>query len=456
MLSSSLTNWEVSLIVNVSIFLVIVIFSVLFLAKIKFVGKGYKLLFICYTLFWIPLMLLRDNTGSMQKGLNDAITWLPLMAYGFVGIFARPIADVLANKTHSRKTFIYWAIIIQIITYFPIIFIPCLATNIIQSVGVGIGASCIGSYQLLFNEQYSKHRHFLTISVLSIPPLLASFIASPITSIFRSLAKSTSSSGLDPNILRYLWLIGLVVILVSGILSIFIHEDRNLLFQDNKSKKPVHEKNSWTYFSLLLFLGFFIGFIKFSNSGANAILHIQRLSNNTSEAYEGYLSILFSFGQLVGGLLVGLILIRYLNKLWIYSIGTIVWIIYEILSIFVMNPYGYLGVHIINGLAYGIIYNLILGFVLQLYFKNKNFTPMGIYQAVLSLGITISNWFVEWIKNILTDQHHDYFFTMKIVNTVVIACIGLSWVLYLITYQFDKRIFKNNKLENAKVPSVDK
>lgn len=442
MLSSGLASWQVSIIVNCAIFLCICLFSGLFLWKINLGGKGYKLLFITYTLFWIPLMLLRDNTGSMQKGIDDAITWLPLMAYGLVGIFARPIADLLANKTNARKTFIYVAIITQIVTYLPIIFYQSLATNIIQSLGVGIGASCIGSYQLLFNEQYSKHRHFLTISVLSIPPLLASFIASPITSIFRSI-QTSSSGGYDPAILKYLWLIGLVIILVAGVMSIFIHEDQTLLFKDNSSKKEVKDKNSWSYFSLLLFLGFFIGFIKFSNSGANAILHIQRLAQNaggSSASYEGYLSVLFSLGQLIGGLLVGLILIKYLNKLWIYSIGSLVWVGYEVLSIFVMNPYGYLGVHILNGLAYGIIYNLILGFVLQLFMKNRNVTPMGIYQAVLSLGITLSNWFVEWIKGILTNSY-DYFTTMKIVNAVIISCIVLSWILYLITYQFDKRIF---------------
>ncbi|MDE7433948.1 MAG: hypothetical protein K2M43_02350 [Mycoplasmoidaceae bacterium] len=57
---------------------------------------------------------------------------------------------------------------------------------------------------------------------------------------------------------------------------------------------------------------------------------------------------------------------------------------------FVINPYGYLGVHILNGFAYGIIYNLILGFVLMRTFNTKKVTPMGVYQSVLSIGITIS------------------------------------------------------------------
>jgi hypothetical protein len=48
---------------------------------------------------------------------------------------------------------------------------------------------------------------------------------------------------------------------------------------------------------------------------------------------------------------------------------------------------GYFAIHTLNGLSYGIIYNLILGSVLQKVFKTQKQTPMGVYQAVLSAGI---------------------------------------------------------------------
>lgn len=443
----SISSTNLSIIINSSILFLIVILSSIVLWKIKLIGKGYKLLFIVYTIFWIPLMLLRENTGNLGKALEESSTlWLPLAAYGFIGIFARPIADLLAYKTWSRRSFIYMALFIQIVTYIPVIAIPCLATNIIQSLGVGLGASCIGSYQLLFNEQYGKSKQFLTISVLSIPPLLADFIASPITSIFRS------SNNFNVETLKYLWLIGLVFIIFACFLAFFIHEDKNLLFKDNKSKVKVYEKNGYIYFALLLTLGFLIGFIKFSNSGANAVLHIQKLSNSTSGSYEGYLSVLYSIGQLIGGLLVGLVLIRVCPKWSIYLIGSIIWIVYEILSIFIFNPYAYLGVHILNGLSYGILYNLILGFILQLYFNTKRITPMGIYQAVLSIGITLSNFYVNYLKSILSPEgstFDQYRHVMIIINAVVIAAIAISAIIYLITYQFDKKI--SSKIDENKL-----
>jgi hypothetical protein len=69
-----------------------------------------------------------------------------------------------------------------------------------------------------------------------------------------------------------------------------------------------------------------IAFIKWANSGAIAQLNIEVLAGyninpNTAidfkqaGAYEGYLSLLFSFGQLFGGLITGLILINRIGKL---------------------------------------------------------------------------------------------------------------------------------------------
>jgi hypothetical protein len=102
----------------------------------------------------------------------------------------------------SRKAIIYLALLIGLITYIPIIIYPSTATNVIQSLGVGIGASMIGTYQLMFNEQYGKSKQFLTVSLLSIPPLLADFISSAIQSTFSSIGSDNFKNNVD--ILKYL------------------------------------------------------------------------------------------------------------------------------------------------------------------------------------------------------------------------------------------------------------
>jgi hypothetical protein len=64
-----------------------------------------------------------------------------------------------------------------------------------------------------------------------------------------------------------------------------------------------------------------------------------------------------------------------------------------VLGIYILNPYGYLGIHVLNGFSYGVVYNLILGFILQKTFNDKKKSPMGIYQSVMAIGITGSSFF---------------------------------------------------------------
>jgi ABC-type transport system involved in multi-copper enzyme maturation permease subunit len=140
---------------------------------------------------------------------------------------------------------IYLALAVGIITFIPIIFIQNVTTNVIQSLGVGIGASMIGTYQLMFNEQYGKSKHFLTVSLLSIPPLMADFTSSAIQSIVSSIANSAKT---DTNILKYLWVVGLVVFVIALVVAIFVKENRQLLYKDNVYKKQIQNKNEWIYF----------------------------------------------------------------------------------------------------------------------------------------------------------------------------------------------------------------
>lgn len=443
-------QWQVlSICINIAIFLAVILFSYLLIRKLNFEQKGYKSLFVLYTIFWIPLMLLRAVTGTMESnGLDDTTyLWIPLAAYGFVGIFARIFADWLGFRTKSRKSFIYFAVIVQLITYIPIIIYPCTTTNVIQSIGVGIGASAIGTYQLLFNEQYGRSKQFLTVSILSIPPLLADFISSPIQSLLVSACKTDY----DPNIMKYFWLIGLGFVLICLIMAFFIKENRSYFQKDVEFKQHIQSRNEWIYYVLICLVGSLIAFVKFANSGAIAQLHIQKLAkfayddDQIVKTYYGYLSVMFSLGQLFGGLLTGLVLVKKIGKIYTVLVGSIVWIVYHILALFVINPYAYLGVHVLNGFAYGIIYNLILGFVLMRTFRTDKVTPMGAYQSILSIGITISTWFTAWLKkDVLQPQVDkvDYFYVSDIINWVMIGSLILAWIVFTYTCMIEKWEYK--------------
>ncbi len=111
-------------------------------------------------------MLLRAYTGTLQNIINLNYTAIVLAAYGIVGIIVRPLADVISCSLQSRKGFLYLACIVQIALYIPVIINPNTTTNLIESIGVGFGASCIGTFQLLFREQYPGYQNYATVSLL--------------------------------------------------------------------------------------------------------------------------------------------------------------------------------------------------------------------------------------------------------------------------------------------------
>ena len=186
-------NNLLEIIINSVIFIVVFSCSLLFVFKLKNATKGYKIFFISYVVFWIPLKLLRDYTSIIQNQIDSTIVWLPLVMYGLVGIFIRPLADWLSLYLKNRKIILYGAVAIGILTFIPIIIYPSTETNVVQSIGVGVGASMIGTYELMFKEQYTKSKSFLTVSIMAFPPLIADFISAPIQSTIKIISSSNNS-----------------------------------------------------------------------------------------------------------------------------------------------------------------------------------------------------------------------------------------------------------------------
>lgn len=467
---------KISIIVNSIIFLVILACSIALLISLKNKSKGYKLLFIFYLIFWIPIFLGRDYRTKMNDAIlidsglkgtdyGSLIGTIVLTGYGFVGVFARIFADYFSYLFKYRKAFLYLAVVVNIATFIPIIAVQNQYTSIIQVIGVGISASCIGTVELLFRSQYDDNKSFLTVSILSIPPLLANFITAPIQSIVSSYAKVGST--FDPSKLSYLWIVGTVCLVACFVMLFFIKEKRlniikplintqrgilinssikdssSSIFKMHSVKKRVNNSEMIAYFIIISLIGTFVAFIKFSNSGAIGISHLNVLSDGSSSSYEGYLSVVFSLAQLIAGVLMGMVLIKKWKPLYILLLGCSSWLIYLTSTIFIHNPIAFFVIHALNGFAYGIIYNLLLGLILVVSINTVRITSMGIYQSILSLGIACSGWFNAYMKNsvfVKTDKEL-YFKNNTIVNIVLISSVILLFVTYLIMYLYFK---KNN------------
>lgn len=440
-------NNLLEIIINSIVFVIVFFCSLLFVFKLKNVTKGYKIFFISYIVFWIPLKLLRDYTSIVQNEINSEIVWLPLIMYGLIGIFVRPIADWLSLYLKNRKIILYAAVVIGVITFIPIIVYPSTETNVIQSIGVGVGASMIGTYELMFKEQYTKSKSFLTVSIMAFPPLIADFVSAPIQSTIKIIS-SNNNQTLNLNIFIYLWVIGIFFYLITFLILFFVKEDRskignmanNIQINNNIDKTSI---KSILLFSLVCISGFFISFIKFSNSGSIATLTIQNLAQNIGiqnkiASIQAYLSTIFSLAQLLGTIFVANFLIKKTNKLVSFSIGIILWITFQFIVLYNQNPYVYFGISFFNGFAYGILYNLVLAYVLSMSFKSNKITPMGIYQCILSIGIASSSFLIPFLKEVL--KNNDGYL---IVNYTLLGAIVVLEIIFSIAYMFDKQIYNN-------------
>ena len=66
---------------------------------------------------------------------------------------------------------------------------------------------------------------------------------------------------------------------------------------------------------------------------------------------------------------------------------------------------------------------------------------MDIYQSVLSIGITVSTFFVSYLKsNLKILDINQYMGLMQIINAVIIGAVGLSFFTYLSVYLIEKNI----------------
>lgn len=420
---------NLKILINCIILFFVLVITIFLMIKLKFNNPFYKYLFILYIFFWIPIMLVRPYRGTVQSEIDNLIKWVPLMLYGLIGVFARPIMDFFGLYLKNRKLVIQSSVVLILFSFMPIIFIQNTAANIIQTIGVGIGASIIGTYELLFKEQYGKSKTLLTVSILAIPPLVADFITSPIQSAIVSYSKE--QNGYDLSKLSILWIIALAFLIVVFAMSFFIKENKQFV-GDIFLNKIIKKKDEKINFGLICLIGSIIMFVKFGNSGSVGTTHLQQLgiyANMDVSAYEGYLSTIFSVFQLFGTLLFGYLALKNDSNIKIFIIGLSIWVFYHFISITYLNPIFFMTIHALNGFAYGLLYNLLLGYILSLSFNKKYFTPMGIYQSILAIGITISNFFTTFISNNI--EKLDLRDSVFIINFTIIGFLIISLFLFI-------------------------
>ena len=375
------------------IMIVFILILVYYLSKKFELKKEQIIIFWILVLFWTAISIIRAYrklyaiTPIEQGGLSLTPVLAAQIAagYGLMSLIVRLPMFLASDIFKRRKVFIQIALFLLILTSFLVAFNTNYLTLYLSSLSLGISATMLALFNVIFSETFSKDKAAVSVSILSIAPLLAEFMAAPIQYI---LTMDTYKQ------FNYMWLVSGVIALITFVLTFMMKDYRPVDsdFSFNKVKVVLKHK-SFIYICLIAVL---LSFIKFSTSGANMIAYGKTDLNMTS-LMLAYIDAVFAVPQLISGVLVGVYLTRKwgIQKTLLFTLGCL--LTFYIIALYINNPYIIYFSYTLNGLGYGGAYNILIALAMQYFDREYRNISMGIYQAFFALGIYYGDYVYVWI-----------------------------------------------------------
>jgi len=375
------------------IMIVFILILVYYLSKKFELKKEQIIIFWILVLFWTAISIIRAYrklyaiTPIEQGGLSLTPVLAAQIAagYGLMSLIVRLPMFLASDIFKRRKVFIQIALFLLILTSFLVAFNANYLTLYLSSLSLGISATMLALFNVIFSETFSKDKAAVSVSILSIAPLLAEFMAAPIQYI---LTMNTYKQ------FNYMWLVSGVIALITFVLTFMMKDYRPVDsdFSFNKVKVVLKHK-SFIYICLLAVL---LSFIKFSTSGANMIAY-GKTDLNMTPLMLAYIDAVFAVPQLIAGVLVGVYLTRKwgIRKTLLFLLGCL--LTFYIIALYINNPYIIYFSYTLNGLGYGGAYNILIALAIQYFDREYRNVSMGIYQAFFALGIYYGDYVYVWI-----------------------------------------------------------
>ena len=375
------------------IMIVFILILVYYLSKKFELKKEQIIIFWILVLFWTAISIIRAYrklyviTPIEQGGLSLTPVLAAQIAagYGLMSLIVRLPMFLASDIFKRRKVFIQIALFLLILTSFLVAFNANYLTLYLSSLSLGISATMLALFNVIFSETFSKDKAAVSVSILSIAPLLAEFMAAPIQYI---LTMDTYKQ------FNYMWLVSGVIALITFVLTFMMKDYRPVDsdFSFNKVKVVLKHK-SFIYICLLAVL---LSFIKFSTSGANMIAY-GKTDLNMTPLMLAYIDAVFAVPQLIAGVLVGVYLTHKwgIQKTLLFLLGCL--LTFYIIALYINNPYIIYFSYTLNGLGYGGAYNILIALAMQYFDREYRNVSMGIYQAFFALGIYYGDYVYVWI-----------------------------------------------------------
>ena len=406
------------------IMIVFILILVYYLSKKFELKKEQIIIFWILVLFWTAISIIRAYrklyaiTPIEQGGLSLTPVLAAQIAagYGLMSLIVRLPMFLASDIFKRRKVFIQIALFLLILTSFLVAFNANYLTLYLSSLSLGISATMLALFNVIFSETFSKDKAAVSVSILSIAPLLAEFMAAPIQYI---LTMDTYKQ------FNYMWLVSGIIALITFVLTFMMKDYRPVDsdFSFNKVKVVLKHK-SFIYICLLAVL---LSFIKFSTSGANMIAY-GKTDLNMTPLMLAYIDAVFAVPQLIAGVLVGVYLTRKwgIQKTLLFLLGCL--LTFYIIALYINNPYIIYFSYTLNGLGYGGAYNILIALAMQYFDREYRNVSVGIYQAFFALGIYYGDYVYVWIAKHI--KHGLFGFSQsKAIFLIVIGITLISMIM---------------------------
>lgn len=375
------------------IMIVLILVLVYYLTKKFELKKDQIIIFWILVLFWSAISIIRAyrKLYAITPVENGGLSLTPLLAsqiaagYGLMSLIVRLPMFIASDIFRRRKIFVQISLFLLIVTSFLVAFNGSYTTLYLSSLSLGISATMLALFNVMFSETFSKEKAALSVSILSVAPLLAEFIAAPIQYIFTIN---------EYKHFNYMWIVSGILAVATFILTFMMKDYRpvNSGFSFDKVK-VVLKHGSFIYVCIMALL---LSFVKFATSGANMIAY-GKTSLGMSPLMLAYMDAVFAIPQLIAGVLVGVYFTRKwgLQKTLLFMFGCA--LAFYIIALYVNNPYIIYFSYILNGLGYGGAYNVLISLAMQYFDREYRNVSMGVYQAFFALGIFYGDYVYVWI-----------------------------------------------------------
>lgn len=375
------------------IMIVLILVLVYYLTKKFELKKDQIIIFWILVLFWSAISIIRAyrKLYAITPVENGGLSLTPLLVsqiaagYGLMSLIVRLPMFIVSDIFRRRKIFVQISLFLLIVTSFLVAFNGSYTTLYLSSLSLGISATMLALFNVMFSETFSKEKAALSVSILSVAPLLAEFIAAPIQYIFTIN---------EYKHFNYMWIVSGILAVATFILTFMMKDYRpvNSGFSFDKVK-VVLKHGSFIYVCIMALL---LSFVKFATSGANMIAY-GKTSLGMSPLMLAYMDAVFAIPQLIAGVLVGVYFTRKwgLQKTLLFMFGCA--LAFYIIALYINNPYIIYFSYILNGLGYGGAYNVLISLAMQYFDREYRNVSMGIYQAFFALGIFYGDYVYVWI-----------------------------------------------------------